>query len=154
MPRIICLDCVHTMPAHFENGEKCDGSKIWASVHTIPAQFENGRKFDCKTRDKTFMPKKCTYTLRMDQSRSKSIEKCSVYIIFERSHVAVSNSCWLGPRFQNLPFSKSAGKKCDVFVWTGGLSVEFFTVFKKCRHRVNANLDMTNLKKTKFSDVR
>ena len=22
------LDCVHTMLAHFENGEKCDGSKI------------------------------------------------------------------------------------------------------------------------------
>ena len=22
------LDCVHTMPAHFENGEKSDGSKI------------------------------------------------------------------------------------------------------------------------------
>ena len=22
------LDCVHTMPAHFENGEKCDSSKI------------------------------------------------------------------------------------------------------------------------------
>jgi len=22
------------MPAHFENGEKCDGSKILASVHT------------------------------------------------------------------------------------------------------------------------
>ena len=22
------LDCVHTMPAHFENDEKCDGSKI------------------------------------------------------------------------------------------------------------------------------
>ena len=21
-------DCVHTMPAHFENDEKCDGSKI------------------------------------------------------------------------------------------------------------------------------
>ena len=40
------LDYVHTMPAHFENGEKCDGSKILASVHTIPAQFENGRKFD------------------------------------------------------------------------------------------------------------
>ena len=36
------LDCVHTMPAHLENGEKCDGSKIWASVHTIPAHFENG----------------------------------------------------------------------------------------------------------------
>ena len=36
------------MPANFENGEKSDGSKIWASVHTIPAQFENGRKFDSK----------------------------------------------------------------------------------------------------------
>ena len=36
------------MPAHFENGEKCDGSKIWASVHTIPEQFENGRKSDGK----------------------------------------------------------------------------------------------------------
>ena len=33
------------MPAHFENDEKCDGSKIWASVHTMPEQFENGRKF-------------------------------------------------------------------------------------------------------------
>ena len=22
------LDCVHTMPAHFENDEKCDGCKI------------------------------------------------------------------------------------------------------------------------------
>ena len=22
------LDCVHTMPAHFENDEKCDGRKI------------------------------------------------------------------------------------------------------------------------------
>ena len=36
------------MPAHFENGEKSDGSKIWASVRTMPAQFENGRKFDSK----------------------------------------------------------------------------------------------------------
>ena len=44
-------------------------------------------------------------------------------------------------RFQNLPFSKSAGKKCAVFVWTGGLSVEFFIVFKMCRHRVNTVLE-------------
>ena len=33
-------------PAHFENGEKCDGSKIWASVHTLQEQFENDNKFD------------------------------------------------------------------------------------------------------------
>ena len=32
------------MPAHFENGEKCDGSKVSASVHTMPEQFENGVK--------------------------------------------------------------------------------------------------------------
>ena len=25
---ILVLDCVHTMLAHSENGEKCDGSKI------------------------------------------------------------------------------------------------------------------------------
>ena len=36
------------MPAHLENGDKSDGSKISASVHTIPVQFENGRKFDGK----------------------------------------------------------------------------------------------------------
>ena len=33
------LDSVHTMPAKFENDEKCDGRKIVASVHTIPARF-------------------------------------------------------------------------------------------------------------------
>ena len=63
------LDCVHTMPTHFENGEKCDGSKIWASVHTIPEQFENGAKFDGKKSLQDFD----TYTLRVDQSRSKSV---------------------------------------------------------------------------------
>ena len=42
------LDCVHTMPAHFENGEKCDSMRILASVHTMPEQFGNGTKFDRK----------------------------------------------------------------------------------------------------------
>ena len=42
--------------------------------------------------------------------------------------------------FKNLPLSKSAGKKCALFVSTGGLSVTFSTVFKMCRHRVNAVL--------------
>ena len=36
------------MPAHFENGEKCDVCKVLASVHTIPEQFENGKKLDGK----------------------------------------------------------------------------------------------------------
>ena len=37
------------MAANFENGEKCDGCKVWAGVHTIPEQFENGRNLDGKT---------------------------------------------------------------------------------------------------------
>ena len=45
---ILKLYCVHTMPAQFENGEKCDGSKTGASVHTIPEQFGNCRKSDGK----------------------------------------------------------------------------------------------------------
>ena len=36
------------MPSRFEKAEKCDGSKIWASIHTMPKQFENGGKFDSK----------------------------------------------------------------------------------------------------------
>ena len=54
------LRSVHTMQAHFENGEKSDGSKIWASVHTIPAQFENGTKFDGKMSLQDFDAKEST----------------------------------------------------------------------------------------------
>ena len=96
------------------------------------------RNLMVKSRCRTLMTKKSTYTLRIDQSRSKSVEKCSVYIIVECSDDVVSNLRRLGFRFRNLPFSKSAGKKCAVFVRTGGLSVTFFTVFKMCRHHVNA----------------
>ena len=77
----------------------------------MPEQYANGAKFDGKkTRCKTSMLKKCTNTLRIDQFRSKSVEKCSVFITFQRSHDAISKVCRLGFRFQNLPFSKSAGK--------------------------------------------
>ena len=82
----------------------------------IPAQFENGMKFDGKKSLHDFDAKKSTFTLRIDQSQSKSVEKCSLYVIVEWSHDAVSNLCQLGFRFQNLPFSKSASKKCAVFV--------------------------------------
>ena len=63
------------------------------------------------TRCRTLMLRKSTYTRRIDQFRSKSVEKCAVYIIVECSHDAVLNLYRLGFRFQNLPFSKSAGKK-------------------------------------------
>ena len=36
------------MPAHFKNGEKCDGSKILAVIHTMPEQLQNGRNFGGK----------------------------------------------------------------------------------------------------------
>ena len=36
------------MPVHFERGEKCDGSKIWASVYTMLEKFENSKKLDGK----------------------------------------------------------------------------------------------------------
>ena len=39
-------------------------------------------------------------------------------------------------RFHNLPFSKSADNNCAVFNRTGGLFVQFFTVFKMGRHRL------------------
>ena len=77
----------------------------------MPAQFENGRKFDDKNSLQDLMPKNSTYTLRIDLSRSKSVEKCSVFIFVECLNDAVSNLCRLRFRFQNLPFSKSAGKK-------------------------------------------
>ena len=47
-------DFVHTRSAHFQNGEKCDGSKLLASVYSMPEQFENitnsdGKNVACDT---------------------------------------------------------------------------------------------------------
>ena len=78
------------MPAHFENGEECDGCKILASVHTIPEQFENGRNLDGKTSLQDFDAKEVFLHPGIDQSRSKIVPKCSVFIIFKCSHGAVS----------------------------------------------------------------
>ena len=68
-----------------------------------------------KTRCKTLIRKKSTYTLRVIQSRSKSVYKMFVFIIFECSHDALSKMCWLEFRFQNLPpsrFRNLPAKKC------------------------------------------
>ena len=59
-----------------------------------------------------FDAKEVCLHLRIDQSRSKSVEKFSVFIIYKCSQNIVSKMF----RFQNLPFSKFAGKKCAVFV--------------------------------------
>ena len=64
-----------------------------------------------------FDTKKCTFTLRIDQSRSKSFEKFSVFIVFECSHDAVSKMCRLEfcfkiYRFQNRP-AKTVPFSCE-----------------------------------------
>ena len=38
------LDCGHTMPAHFENGEKFDGFHT-KTAHFLPADFEKNGRF-------------------------------------------------------------------------------------------------------------
>ena len=92
-------------------------------------------KFWFRKLDWTFFDKflDAAFILKSGVSKTKS------HMIIETansSHDAVSKMCQLEISFQNLPFPKPAGKKCAVFVWTGGLSVIFFAVFKMCRHRV------------------
>ena len=100
------------MPAHFENDEKCDSSKIRASVHTMPEQFENGRKFDSKNSLQDFDAKE---KYRHPKNRSVSFQKRLKMFYFH--HFKVFTRC----RFQNVPirvpFSKS-------------------TVFKICRQKM------------------
>ena len=125
------------MLEQFENDEKCDGSKIWASVHTMPERFETVRKYDGKKPLHDLVPKKCTYTLRVDQSRSKKpcrmfcfhrfrvftrcrFQNVSVRVFFSKSTVLKSAgknvpfSCeWVAYPLHFSPFSKFAG-----IVWT------------------------------------
>ena len=53
------------------------------------------RNLTVKTRCKTLIPWKCTYTLRIDQSRSKSVQKVLFSSIL---------------RVHKMPFSKCSGK--------------------------------------------
>ena len=104
------LDCVHTIPAHFENGEKSDGSK--ASVHTIPAQFENGRKFDSKNSLQDFDAKeKYLHSKNRPVSIQKRRKMCYLH------HCRVFTRCCFKSIPVKVPFSKS-------------------TVFKICRQKM------------------
>ena len=66
-----------------------------------------------------------------DQSRFKSIDKCSVFIIFECSHDAVSKRCRLEFRFQTLPFSESTGKNVP-FSCEQEAHLSHFSPFSEC----------------------
>ena len=97
----------------------------------MPAQFENGRKFDDKNSLQDLMPKNSTYTLRIDLSRSKSVEKCSVFIFVECLNDAVSNYAGYGSvfkiyRFQNLP-AKIVPFSCEREAYPSN-----FSPFSKC----------------------
>ena len=111
----------------------------------MPAHFENGRKFDSNNSLQDFDAKeKYLHPKNRPVSIHKRRKMCCLH------HCRVFTRCCFKFRpvrvpFQNLPFSKSVGKKCAVFVSTGGLSVTFFTVFKMCRHRVNAVLRVKSL---------
>ena len=89
------------MTARSEDGEKYDGSKV-----------ETGEGLTIKTRCKILMTKKCAYTLRIDHSGAESVKKCSVLKVFKCLQDAVFKMSQLEFRFQNLPFSKPAGKNC------------------------------------------
>ena len=75
------------------------------------------------------MSKKPSYTLRIAQPRSKSVEQCSVFIILKCSDDTVSKTCRLEFHFQNLPFSKSVGKNCAV---SCEAFPSIFSPFSKC----------------------
>ena len=82
----------------------------------MPEQFENGGKLDGKNSLQDFDAKEvCLHPKNRSVSFQRRL-KCSVFVIFKCSHGAVSKMCRLEFRFQNLPFSKSAGKTCAVFV--------------------------------------
>ena len=97
------------MPAHFENGEKCDGCKIWASVHTISEQFENGKKLDGKNSLQDFDAKE---VYLHPNNRPVSFQKhlkmfhfssCSGVYRMSFPKCAGYSSIFKIYRFQNLP---------------------------------------------------
>ena len=125
------LDCVHTIPANFENGEKVTVAKFELAFTRYRHNLKTVGNWTVKSRCMTLMSKKSTYTLRIDQSRSKSIEKCSLYIIVQCSHDAVSNLWRLGFRFQiyrfrNMP-AKNVPFSCEREVYPS-----HFSPFSKC----------------------
>ena len=83
----------------------------------MPEKLKKVQNLTVKVSFKTLRPKKFIYTLRIDQFRSKRVEKCSVFIIFECSHDAVSKMCRLEFHFkiycfENLP-AKNEQFSCE-----------------------------------------
>ena len=103
-----------------------------------------------KTRCRTFMLKKSTYTLRIDQSRSKSVEKCSVFIIVECSHDAVSNLYRLGFRFKKSTIFEIYRQKMCRFRVNGRPIRHIFHRFQNVQASCERNLNQLNRRLTLF----
>ena len=128
----IILDCVHTMPAHFENGERCDGSKICTSVHTIPKNFENGRKLDGKNSLQDFDAKEVyLYPKNRPASFQKRLKMfyfssfSGVYTMPFPKYAGLSSSFKIY-RFRNLP-AKNVPFSCEREAYPS-----HFSPFSKC----------------------
>ena len=81
------------------------------------------------------------YLRLKNQSRSfRKRQKCSVFIMFEHSHHVIFKLCRLEFIFQNVPFSKSAGKKMCRFRVNGRPIRDIFHPFQNvwCLHHVKA----------------
>ena len=82
----------------------------------MPEQFEDGRNFDGKSIVVDF---DAIEIYLNPKNRQVSFQKRQEMFCFHHSRVFTRccfQKCRLGFRFQNLPFSKSAGKKCAGFV--------------------------------------
>ena len=128
--------CSHDAGHILKTVKKCNGSKILASVHKMPEKSDNGRKFDGTLMPKkcTFVPEKCTfeemYVLwHRSVSFPKRQKKYSVFKVFKCSHDAVFNMFRLELHFQIYHLQNPPSKSVPFSI---------FTVFKMCRHHMNA----------------
>ena len=127
---------------HFENGDKnVTVAEFQRAFARCRNSWETVGNLTVKNRFKTLMPRNCTYTLRIDHSRTKSVEKCSVFIILECSHGAVFEMCRLRVPLSKSTFFETTGKDCVVFVSIGGLSVTFFHRFQNVPALCERNLN-------------
>ena len=140
------------MPAHLENGETNDGSKILVSVHTIPAQFENGRKFDSKNSLQDFDAKE---KYLHPKNRPVSIQKRRK--MFCLHHCRVFTRCCFKFRPVRIPFSKSTvfeicrQKMCRFYVNGNGRPIRhIFHRFQHVPASCECNLRKATQRNTNF----
>ena len=119
-------------------------------VHTMPAQFENGRKFDSKSLLQDFDAKeKYLHPKNRPVSIQKHRNMCCIH------HCRVFTRCCFKFILVRVPFSKSTvfkicrQKMCRFRV--NGMPIRnIFHRFQMCRHRVNAVLNH-NTKNRRFN---